>query len=437
MDKINNQNNIYQEDEIDLRELFKILSNYKTFIALFTLFVTIAVTVYISFKTPIYEVKSNVQIGYIGENVIVKPDTLVKILNIVFNIEDKISSKDEFISEVTTISTNKNLKNFIEIKTEAVSNDEALKKNKEVVEYIKEQYIPKIEQYVIETKNSIENTKRAIANIDNFEIKNIQEQIKLLREQSIVKIDEEIKRLKEQDIKKLQQQILLLKTQKIVKIDEEIRFLKDVKLKTIESKIDFHIKKLNEYTQSVNKLYSDTKSSQDATTSTIASIQMVNYQNLVLNSQNKIEDLKVEKEIISTQTIQNFETEKQNITDVTIRDLELNIENINNVKIVELQRKKENISNEQIRKLKHQIDVELASKKIKLNEQINKLDYSISEHNIKNSEVVGNFVVKNYPMKPKKKLIVIVVFLSALTLSIFIVFLLNFLRDEKEKITTS
>lgn len=425
--------NGFQEDEVDLRELFRILVRCKVFIIVFTLIVTIAAGLYVLSKTPIYEVKSNVQVGYIGENLIVEPDTLVKTLNIVFNVEDKISSEDEFVSEVTSISTNKNLKNFIEIKTEAVSNEEAQKKNKEVVDFIKNAYQPKIEHYITETKNSIENAKRVIKNIDDFEIKNIEQQIKLLKEQVIVKIDEEITRLKEQDIKKLQQQIHLLKSQKIPKIDEEIRFLKDFKLKTIESKIDFHTKKLDEYTQSVDNLYRDTKNADDAAASTIASVQMVNYQNLILNSQNKIEDLKVEKEVILTKTIPNLETEKKNINDVSIRDLELQIENIKNIKIAELQREKENISNEKIRKLQHQIDVELVSKKIKLNEQIDKLSYSITEQNIRNNEVVGDFIVKDYPIKPKKTLIVVVSFVSGLVLSLFVVFFLNFIRNEKAK----
>lgn len=369
--------NGFQEDEIDLRELFKILVRYKYFIAVFTIVVTLGTIFYALYKTPIYEVKSNIQIGYIGENLIFEPDTLVKTLNIVFNVEDKPSSKDEFVSEVTSISTNKNLKNFIEIKTEAVSNEEALKKSKEVVAFIKNSYQPKIEQYIKETKNSIENAKRAIQNIDDFEIKNIKEQIRILKEQAIVKLDEEIK------------------------------FLKDFKLKAIESKIDFHTKKLEEYTQSVSRLYSDSKNVNDAAALTVASIQMVNYQNLILNSQNKIEDLKIEKEVVLTQAIPN------------------------------LKREKENISNEQIRKLQHQIDVEFESKKIKLNEQINNLNYNITEHNIKNSDVVGDYIINEYPIKPKKKLIVVVAFVSGLVLSLFIVFFLNFFRDEKAKEPTS
>jgi LPS O-antigen subunit length determinant protein (WzzB/FepE family) len=363
-----------QEDEIDLRELFRTLVRHKIKIVLITLAVTISAIIYTLSKTPIYEVKSNIQIGYIGENLIVEPETLIKTLNIVFNVEDKIPSNGKFISEVTSISTNKNLKNFIEIRTEAVSNEEALQKNKEVLTYINESYKSKIEQYITETKNNIEDTKRAITNIDDFEIKNLQEQINLLKRQTIVSIDDKIK------------------------------FLLNFKLNTIESKIDFHSKKLDEYAKEVDKLYKKTQNGVDASTVAISSIQMLNYQNLILNSQNAIEDLKTERQLILTETIPGLKVEK------------------------------ENIINEKIRKLQHVIDVELVSKKIALNEQITRLNYDISKHNIKPSELIGEYIVKDHPIKPKKSLIVTVAFVTGLILSIFFVFFLEFIRNEKSEI---
>lgn len=372
MNKVEFKDNQYQEDEIDLRELFKVLLKRKYLILSITFFATLVAVIYTYTIKPTFEVKSNIQVGYIGKNFIIEPDMLVKRLNIVFNIDNNPSTKEKSLSQVTEIVTNKGLKNFIEIKTEALSNDEALKKNKEVVDYMKELYKPKIEQYIKETKYSIDNIKRIILNIDTFEIKNIQEQIRILKENSIAKIDAEIK------------------------------FLKDFKLKTIDSKINFHVRKLDEYTKSINKLYSNNKSIEDSTLRMISSIQMVNYQNLILNSQNEIEDFKIEKEIILTQTISSLELEKQMII------------------------------NEQIKKLQYQMNIELVSKKIELNEQIDKLKYSITRNNLRNCEVVGNFIVQDYPIKPKKKLIVVVAFISSFILSIFLVFLLNFIRNEKE-----
>ncbi|QOY52707.1 Wzz/FepE/Etk N-terminal domain-containing protein [Candidatus Sulfurimonas baltica] len=489
-----NQQNIqrYEEDEIDLRELFRTLMKNRIKIVLITFFITIGAVIYAYMLPEVYEVKSNIQIGQINQELITEPETLVKTLNLVFNVEDKISAKEKFTSEVFSIDTNKKLKNFIEIITKAISNEEALKKNKEVVTYIEDLYQPKIEQYIINTKNSITDAQRDISNIENFEIKNIQRQIELLKTQRIVEIDakiaklmnQDIKKLEQQiellktqrivdidakiakllnqDIKKLEQQIELLKTQRIVEIDKKIDFYNNIKLKTVESKIQFQTNKLKEYTESVNALYENNKLN-DNTSTVISSLQMVNYQNLILNSQNKIEDLKIEKEIITNETIDNLEIEKKNILDITIKDIELRIENIKNIDIAnlekekrnilditikdielsivniknidiaKLEKEKRNISNETIRKLQHQIDVDLVTKKIKLEEKINQLQFSLSKNYINNSRVVGDYIVKDYPIAPKKKLIVVVAFVTGLILSIFLVFFMEFIKGFKEE----
>ena len=142
-----------EEDEIDLKELWQVIVRYKSTIVFVTVLITIAALVYAFAKTPIYEVKSNIQAGFIGDKLLDNSDVVVKKLRIIFNVDDKLQTKKKFISEVSNISTNKKLKNFIEIQTQAVSNEEALKKNKEVVAYLQKVYAPKIDQYIINTKN--------------------------------------------------------------------------------------------------------------------------------------------------------------------------------------------------------------------------------------------------------------------------------------------
>jgi len=426
-----------EEDTIDLRELWKALMKRKMLISLITVSITTLAIAYTLLTRPIYEVKSNIQIGYLGytinadtgvktKKLVSSADSLVKVINIVFNVEDKLHSKEEFVSEVSNVSANKNLLDFITINTLGISNEDALQKNKEVVEYIQKLYQLEIDQYLINTKNSIANAKRAIVNIDDFLIKNLKEQIRLLKTQKIVKIDEKIQKLKTQDIVKLEKKINQLKTQKIVSIDEKIEFLEKKKLKAIEAKLDFYKKKLNEYIEAIDKLIDNKDSSSEA--KLIVSMQMVNYQNLVLNAQNRIEDLKIEKETLLNVTIVALQREKKNIEEVSIKDLEIEIKNINNLMIVNLRREKENISNEQIRKLQHQIDVDLVNKKIGLNQKINTLQYNMSEQNVQNSKVIGRYVIIDYPVKPKKKLIIIVAFATGLILSIFLAFFLEFIQ---------
>jgi len=480
-----------EEDEIDLRELWKTIVKQKIFILFFTSIITILAIVWAYTRTPIYEVKSNVQIGFIGKDLIADSSTLLKILNLVFNVEDKtsIKTKKEFISEVSSITVNKKLINFIEIKTEAISNDEALKKNKEVVNYIENKYKNKIEQSKFNIDNQIKAIEIKIKTLEELEIKNIRReinrlktqkitninekikkiklqdianikrQIRLLKTQKIVTIEKKINQIKSQDIKNIKRQIKLLETQKIVKIKENIKFYQTTKLNTLNLKIGFYTDKLEEYTKSVKQLYKDNKEAEDKTALTISSLQMVNYQNLILNSQNQIENLKMEIKKINDELIPNLKREMSNIKTVTIKDLELKIMNLKNLsiknlqieinniknitikdlelKIVNLQNisiknltiEKKNLQDDTIRKLEYKLKVELPSKKINLLEKIEQLKNE--KQNIQNSKVIGNYIIKDCPIKPKKKLIVIVSFITALILSIFIVFFLDFLKKEE------
>lgn len=424
------QPNYVAEDEIDLRELFKTIWNKRWFIIVFTAIITILAIVYALMKTPIYEVKSNVRVGYIGSEPLEKSDIIVKMLNIVFNVEDKITKQEQVTSEVVSIATNKKLKDFIEIKTQAISNKDALEKNKEVLQYMQKYYQPKIDKYIFDIKNKIKNIKIKIENLEQFEKKNIENQIKILKVQKIVQIDEKIQKLKSQDIVKLEKEIEILRTQKIVKIDEKIEFLLDKKVPMLETKIEFYANNLDEYRKEIKKLYSSSKNN---TESTIISIQMVNYQNLMLNAKNAMEDLNFELLDIKNNQILNLEREKENIEKVSIKDLELQIENIKNMTIANLEREKENITNENIRKLEHNLNVDLKNRKYNFEQEIKSYEYTISAQNLQNNNLVGEYVVKDYPVKPKKKLIVIVAFVTGFILSIFLVFFMEFIKGFKEE----
>jgi uncharacterized protein involved in exopolysaccharide biosynthesis len=55
-----------EEDEIDLKEIIKTILKYKKFILIFTFSITLIAAIYAFTKTPIYEIKSNIQAGYIN-----------------------------------------------------------------------------------------------------------------------------------------------------------------------------------------------------------------------------------------------------------------------------------------------------------------------------------------------------------------------------------
>ncbi|MCT7571469.1 Wzz/FepE/Etk N-terminal domain-containing protein [Aliarcobacter butzleri] len=427
------ENRYIQEDEIDLRELFKIIWDKKIFIILFTLAITVLATVYAYSKAPIYEVKSYVEIGYINKERIEDIDSLEQKLKVIFGVEAPKYEEDSFEKGVvSSIKQIKGVKNFLEIKTEALSNDAALSKNKDVLKFIQDSSQESIKQYEVILDNTILNKKREIDFINEINIKNIKSEIEILKEQELKNIDRQIYILKSQNIDSVNKEISLLKTQEIPKIKTQIAFLTNSKIKSLEDKISFYSKSLNKYIKELDNLNKSMEKS-DNSSSMIASVQMLNYQNLITNAQNQIKDLELQVEVIQNETIPNLKYELENITTIKTKELENKKANILNVDIKDLENQKLNLSNEKIRKLEDKINIELQTKISQLNEEIDTLSFKKTGQNLSNTKLVGEYLVNDFPVKPKKKLIVAVAFVTGFIISIFLVFLFNFIKQNANR----
>ena len=395
------QNKIIIEDEIDLKELFSVIWQQKIFVISFTLLITIVSIIYVYTKTPIYEVKSIMEIGFLENKVLDDPAVVEQKLNIIFGVEDKNTNSNPEKGIITSIKKDKVVKNFIEIKTEAVSNDIALAKNKEVLELTKQLYNHKIEQFKTFSNNDIVNIQREIDYVNNVEIKNILSQINILKEQEIFKINREIENLKNQNLKTA---------------NNEIDFLKNEKLKKLNEKISFYKNNLEKFDKEINELNKTISINQDKTALLVLSTQLINYQNLILNTQNQINELELQVQQIIKEILPKLEINKENIFLVQIKDLEM---------------KKQNISNDTIKKLEDKINIELKTKISQLEEKKNTTKFKLSEDNLSNAKLVGNYVMSDYPVKPKKMLMIVVSFITAFILSIFITFFINFINNNK------
>ncbi|OCL83531.1 GNVR domain-containing protein [Arcobacter porcinus] len=454
------ENRYIQEDEIDLKELFTIIWDKKLFISIFTIFITILTGFYIYNKTPIYEVKSYIEIGYIDNEVLEDINILEQKLKVIFSVNEPKIGVDGFKEGIiTSIKQIKGVKNLLEVKTQSYSNETSLEKNKEVLKFVQDLFIEKIKQYEIISDNSILDTKREIDFIKNIEIKNIKSQIDILKEQELKNIDREIEILKEQELKNIDREINILKTQEIENINKKINLLKsqeiptlkkqiefftNSKIKSLQDKINYYSNSLETYILELDNLNKNIKKT-DSSSSMIASVQILNYQNLITNAQNQIKDLELRIETIQNEVIPKLEYKLENITTIQIKDLEnkkknilnVNIKNLENkkknildVSIKNLENKKLNVSNETIRKLEDRINIEFQTKITQLDEKIDTLTFRKSEQNLSNSKLVGNYVINDYPVKPKKVLILLVSFVTGFIFSIFIVFILNFVRKE-------
>ena len=362
------ENRYIQEDEIDLRELFKIIWDKKNFIILFTLAITVLATVYAYSKKPIYEVKSIVRIGYIGEQLIEPSNIIEQKLKIIFNVDNPINESEAVVTKINVV---KNVQNFIEISTEGVSNVEAIEKNKEVIEFLQNEYKYKIDEFVLKT---------------NINIKNIEDKIKYALEV---------------EKNNLEKNISKIKNQQIPRIEKEIDLLKNVELRSINKKIEFNQQKLKEYQNDANRISNQT--STDNSQNMLMAIQLLNTQNLILNLQNGIENLIKEKENLINLKLKDLEKEKENIVNDNLKNAEVEL-NINFEKRLE--------------ELKNSLILE----KLKL-----------ANDRVKNSDIVGEILTNDFPVKPKKKLIVAVAFVTGFIISIFLVFLFNFIKQNANR----
>jgi len=346
-------NHNYQEDEIDLKELFNTISENKKFIFIFTSIITLLAITYVLTKTPIYEARSLVEIGSYklsnnnnnNNNNKISLDNsseLVKKLNLLY-IDMKKNEKDR-VSYISSISTVKKINNFIEIKSEAISNELAKKEINNIVKYMQEKH---------------------------------------------QKVLDEVTQNKLNQMAKLSRKIEYLEDTEITSIERKINYNKNIVLKSLENKISLNKKNIKEYK---NQLFLTEKNLKliSKKDSTLAAINIMEKRNL--------------EEKINTIELENItlKEEKNDILLNKLQDLEKQLINLKKYKLKDLYEEK----------------------------QVLKL--SMLPINYKNTQIVGSIITNDYPTKPKKKLTVIVAFITGLILSVFLVFFLEFIKGSKE-----
>jgi len=180
------EQNFYQEDEIDLKELFKVLWAKKILIISLTFIITLLAGIYAFNKTPIYEATALVEIGNYklhnnnnnnNNNKAILDSTadLSKKLNTLFI--DMFKNEKDRNYEISSISVPKKSNNFIEIKAEAISNKIASREILKVVDYIKNKHQKILSDVKNRRELEIKNINTKIDNIKNKEIKLLSEKI--------------------------------------------------------------------------------------------------------------------------------------------------------------------------------------------------------------------------------------------------------------------
>jgi len=344
-----NQPQVIQEDEIDLKELFKTIWSRKFFMSIFTIVVTVCSIVYVLFiATPIYEAKAVIEIGYFNKDgkkeLIDDTARLTQELNVIF-IDSQKSSSLEKNASIDHISIVKNNKDFMEITANGISNESSVREIETAMSYIQDKH------------------KKAI----DERVKNIEIQIK--------NIDREIE---------------LTKTNRLQRLDEDIAMIKEYSIPLLDKKIEIVENDIKEYENQLKITNESIRKTQN-TNPTLSALSIMDKRDL----ETRISSARIK--------ILDMQKEKESIIKITMPQLLRDRDKILNIDLVQLQEKKELLS------------------------------FSIEPHNYQNTEVVGEIMTNNYPIKPKKKLVVTVAFVTAFILAIFLVFFMEFVKGFKEE----
>ena len=308
--------NFYQDDEIDLQELFGIVWAKKTLIIGMTTIITLVAGIYVFNKTPpipIYKVNALIEIGSYQlynststSKVIIEPTIeLSKKLNVLF------VDRNEVITSISVAKHN----SFIDIKSEANSNEIASREILSVMSFIRDKHQSILNDVKNRHELEIKKINTKIDNIKNKEIKLLVEKIKI---QTLSLNDYELLlKHTEKNIKAIESSNPMLTALKLMEKRDLFLFITKLKLQLID----------------------------------------------MYNEKNKLETI----------SIDNLLKERKLILSMLL------------------------------------------------------------PRNYKNSEIVGQLVTSDYPIKPKKKPIVMVAFIAGFILSIFLVFIMNAFRKKDDK----
>ena len=164
---------------------------------------------------------------------------------------------------------------------------------------------------------------------------------------------------------------------------------------------------------------------------------IIEIKNIDISIKNIEEDkiTSINKKIdLLNQNILNLE-EQMNFVTETLKNINNLDPSISALKLME----KRDISNAIVENKSDLYDL-IEAKESLMNVDINKLlerkkllESLTLEHNLKNTEIVGNILENDYPVKPKKSLIVVVGFVTGFIISIFLVFIMQFINNIRKE----
>lgn len=323
-------------NDIELRELFKIIWDRKIFIVICTFIITIASIVFVLIKKPVYEAKALIEIGSYKMISNTEKDSS----NFINHSEENNNNKVVFVDNVNLLREKLNVL-FIDMKKNIDNKESSIVSIK----------IP------YKQKNLIEVISHGYSNqLAEEEIRNIFDYVR----------DEHSKVLG--DIKQRRE----LRINNLIK---KIENIKDIGIKTLDEKILLQSNMIISYKKHLELINKNQKSIQQSNPS-LAALKLIEKRDII-NSIFKL-----------------------------------------NIQLMDLKNKKHNF---------------LASNIIELEEEKSLYNSLLLPHNYKETQIVGDIITNKHPIKPKKKLLIVISFVISFIISIFIVFFIRYIKTNRKR----
>ena len=182
------QQQCYEEDTIDLRELWAVLRKRKRLIWFITGVVTLAALAYVLLVRPVYEVKGVVELAQIDKKAVQNANDLRQKLSFIYGVNTKGKKREYPIVQAITLP--KKSKNLLIVTARGYNNTSAKKKLENVIEYVKKIQDKELKFYVETQKKSLALTtsdlkrnQQLIAQIQE-DLKNYQKKLLSISKQS-------------------------------------------------------------------------------------------------------------------------------------------------------------------------------------------------------------------------------------------------------------
>ena len=433
----NNPNDYLQEDEKDLKEIFKILINSKKLIIVITLIITTLGAIYSFQKVPQFKSTALIEIGNYGvdeyKQMTIEPaKNLIKELTINFIHKQKIlnySSNNLIIKSIQD--------RLIEISHTSASPEQSENLLSEIIGYIKNRHIFLLNE-------SIQKTKTELA----FKIESLKDQIKIInstlstqRDDEKLRLTNQIKSAKDQ-IKLANSSLLTYKNSEIARISNEIFMLNNI-LPTLDRRIKLLNNVIAEDQNNLKLLASNPDLFiQRAAQSPSLSQVISTYKDRLIDYENQIIYLKQNKKTLASELkfFQNTDLDTYDIFKLSQAkegfELELKLLKSNTIfKVIsKLSELKEDVGSLELElKLLKSNDLE-SSEILKLSQEKKGLElesaFLLLQNPIK-TQLVGK--IDTFPIDPNKERIIFLSFIFGFFLSMVIVFINHSLKALKEE----